>query len=382
MVKKNKNQFVSEAISVHGEKYDYSKVEYINSHAKVCIICPEHGEFWQIPSSHMAGCGCAACMIKDAHEKTKKTTEQFIQQAKIIHGDKFDYSKVEYNGNKTKVCIICPKHGEFWMKPNSHLCGQGCPNCRKNKSITKEEFLKKSIEVHGDRYDYSKVEYKNATTKVCIICPIHGEFWQKPVSHMKGQGCLKCGASRRAEKKKLTTDVFIKRAKDKHGDKYDYSKVEYVNANTKVCIICPEHGEFWQKPFDHLGGRGCYVCNRNGGQIEESLYQYFLSKYNIVERNVKFDWLGRQSIDIYLPEYKIGIEYQGEQHFLPFNYMGGEDGLKHRKELDELKNKLCRENGVLLLYVVPDKYKTNDLIYNDKNTYTDAKDICSIILRK
>ena len=127
----------------------------------------------------------------------KSTNEEFIKKARKVHGDKYDYSKVNYVKSKTKVCIICPIHGEFWQTPNNHLQGQDCPQCGEIKrkislSDTKDIFISKAKQVHGDRYDYSKVEYKNNRTKVCIICPTHGEFLQKPNSHLNGQGCRKC----------------------------------------------------------------------------------------------------------------------------------------------------------------------------------------------
>ena len=126
------------------------------------------------------------------------TTESFIEKAKKVHGDKYDYSKVEYKNCKTKVCIICPKHGEFWQEARQHLSGRGCPECKRKKCGSSQksnikDFINKAKEVHGNKYDYSKVEYKNSKTKVCIICPEHGEFWQRPYVHLLGQGCPKCG---------------------------------------------------------------------------------------------------------------------------------------------------------------------------------------------
>ena len=184
-------------------------------------------------------------------------TQEFIEKAKKIHGDKYDYSKVEYKGAHTKVCIICPEHGEFCIRVSHFLAGHRCPKCAGNAKLTTDEFIKKAREIHGDKYDYSKVEYKNYDTKVCIICPKHGEFWQIPRYHLNGKGCPKCAGNIR-----LTTEEFIRRAKEVHGDKYDYSKVEYVNSQTKVCIICPEHGEFWTFPNNHLKCE-CPKCVRN-----------------------------------------------------------------------------------------------------------------------
>lgn len=104
------------------------------------------------------------------------------------------------------------------------------------KRKDKDTFIKESVLIHGHKYCYDEVEYINKRTKVKIICPIHGEFWQIPDSHIKGIGCPFCGGT-----KKLTTEEFIEKARKIHGDKYDYSKVEYINTEMKVCIICQEH---------------------------------------------------------------------------------------------------------------------------------------------
>ena len=195
------------------------------------------------------------------------TKAKFIEKARKIHGDKYDYSKVSYSKVTDKVCIICPEHGEFWQEARQHYRGQGCPKCGINeraekRTDTAEEFIKKAKEVHGNKYDYSKVNYVNSQTKVCIICPEHGEFYIKPNAHLQKRGCPKCGNSKKGQDKKLTKEEFIEKAKKIHGDKYDYSKVDYINNRTKVCIICPEHGEFYTRPEVHLAKNkhGCPMC--------------------------------------------------------------------------------------------------------------------------
>lgn len=121
-----------------------------------------------------------------------------------------------------------------------------------NKKLTTEEFIKKAREVHGNKYDYSKVIYNGLHKKVCIVCPEHGEFWQEAGSHLKGRGCPICWYKKNGNSCRKSLEVFIEQARKIHGDKYDYSKVKYINSFTKVCIICPEHGEFWQTPVHHL----------------------------------------------------------------------------------------------------------------------------------
>ena len=272
-------EFIKKAKAIHGDKYNYSKVVYENSNTKVCIICPEHGEFWQSPNAHLSGKGCAKCA-----SGAVRTTEDFIKKARIVHNDKYDYDKVEYINAKTKVCIICPEHGEFWQTPSGHLMGKGCKKCGNTNGhnllrLSKTEFINKSKEVHGNIYDYSKAEYVDNKTKVCIICPEHGEFWQVPFSHLKGAGCPKCAFENTSKNKTLTTDNFILKSKAIHGDKYNYSKVEYIDSHTKVCIICPEHGEFWQTPNNHLNGKACPNCQGFRKQYKFNLLQEFKDEY-------------------------------------------------------------------------------------------------------
>ena len=276
MRKLTTEEFVEKAKTVHGDKYDYSKVEYLNNSTKVCIICPEHGEFWQKPSNHLMGNGCPKCNGKGL------SSEEYIIEAHKVHGDKYDYSKVDYKSKKEKICIICPEHGEFWQIAQSHLSSHGCPKCAiehcgDTQRLSKEDFISKAKSIHGDKYDYSKVEYVNAQTKVCIICPEHGEFLQVPNAHLRGNRCPKCGG-----KLVNNTEDFISRSNETHNNKYDYSKVKYINSQTKVCIICPEHGEFWQLPNNHLRGKGCPLCVGKGmKQYKFNLLQEFESEYEL-----------------------------------------------------------------------------------------------------
>ena len=155
-----------------------------------------------------------------------------------MHGNKYDYSETVYSAAAKIVKIICPLHGEFYMTANNHLRGQGCPKCAGNIKLTTEEFINKAKDVHGDKYDYSKVEYINRRTEVCIICPECGEFQQTPHSHLAGNGCPKCKGW------VFNTEDFIDKAKKVHSDKYDYSEVVYTKSCEKVKIICSTHGEF------------------------------------------------------------------------------------------------------------------------------------------
>ncbi len=337
----DKNAFIAKCRKIYGDLYDYSKVDYINSKKKVCVICPEHGEFWVTPNGHLRGSRCPTC-----YGTPKKSLEEFIKKAEQTHGKRYDYSKVNYIGNKHKVCIICPEHGEFWQSPYSHIKGHHCPACSKVQRITKDIFIKRCTDIHHGKYDYSKVEFKHVKKEVCIICPKHGEFWQKAGIHLRGYGCPICGGSKR-----LTNDEFIQKARLVHEDKYDYSKVNYINTATKVCIICPEHGEFWQTPNNHLFGAGCPTCPES--KMEGEIRHLLLTNHILFEQEKTFDWLvyhQRMFLDFFLPEYGVAIECQGRQHFVPSDLFGGEEFYKLTIERDAAKKKLCQKHGIRLLY--------------------------------
>ena len=319
------------------------------------------------------------------------TTEEFIKRAHEIHGDKYDYTKTVFITLKTKVCIICPEHGEFWQTPDRHLYRkQGCPECKREKLhkinlLTTEEFIKRAKKVHGDKYDYSKVEYINSRTKVCIICPEHGEFFITPANHISGQGCPKCKYIKIWKKRndKVTTEEFIKRAKKVHGDKYDYNNTVYKTPKTKVCIICPEHGEFWQAPYNHLEGEGCPICYKNTNISETKLIKFIKDNIQLnIEIHKHFNWMDRKHLDIFIPKLNIGIEYQGIQHFKPIDFSGHDKELAVKKYIKQQKNDyekflLCKENGIELLYFTYDKTIPNN--YYSK-IYTNEKELLDSIL--
>ena len=351
--KLTKEEFIKKANEKHGDKYDYTNVDYKGSKTKVCIICPEHGEFKQRPSDHLNGQGCPKCGQLARNDCNRSSKEDFIKKANERHGGKYDYTNVDYKGSKTKVCIICRNHGEFWQIPNSHLNGVGCPKCANEANgercrLSKEEFIKKANEVHDGKYNYDKVEYKDTHTKVCILCKEHGEFWQVPYSHLNGNCCPKCSGVYTP-----TTEEWVVSARKVHGDKYNYNKVEYNGAFTKVCIICPEHGEFWQKPNSHLNGQGCSKCNLS--HLERSVMNYLDENGITYDYQKRFNWLGKQSLDFYLPDYNVGIECQGGQHFFPVDFAGKgvEWACKEFNKLvsrDKKKKALCEEKWIKLLY--------------------------------
>ena len=313
----------------------------------------------------------------------RKTKKEFVEDAILVHGNKYDYSKTHYINNITKICIICPIHGEFWQTPKQHLRGQGCPKCgaekiktsRNRKPVTdktKREFLKKEtgngsgkfttdvfikflFDKYGDQYDYTKVNYVNHKTKVCLICPEHGEFWKEPNSLLhKNTGCPECIKKRKSVYFSLGKDVFIEKANDVFHGTYSYDNVKYINNSTKVEIICKKHGPFFCTPQNHLKGRGCPICKSEKNVYENRLYTFlttFLDE-NLIVKQYRPDFLtNNKSLDFFIEKYNIAIEHQGSQHFYSNCYFDDtEEKFKRRVNNDLDKIKECEENGVTLFH--------------------------------
>lgn len=262
---------------------------------------------------------------------------EFLERAKSVHGDKYDYSITKYMTKRDNIEIICPIHGVFIQNAGAHLQGSGCPKCA-GKFLDQAYFIKKSKEIHKDKYDYSKVKYCGNKTPVEIICHKHGPFWQTPNMHLRKNGCPKCFR----ERNKIPKEKVLELMKLAHFGKYDYSKT-VINKSTaeKVCITCPEHGDFWQSPGNHIYLKhGCPLCRL---KAQTKIYLFFKNKFPditwIWEYNDK--WLGRQRIDIYAKELNIGIEYDGKQHFIPVEIFGGIKSFNKQIELDKLKLQKC-----------------------------------------
>ena len=232
----------------------------------------------------------------------KKSNNEFIREVQLIHHNRYDYSKVNYINNKTKVCIICPDHGEFWQTPSDHLNGKGCPQCAGNVRYDKDTFVEKAKHIHNDRYDYSKVEYVNAHTKVCIICPEHGEFWQTPNNHLNGNGCPLCKNRKIGNVLRDTVEGFIEKSNELN---------EITNC---LKVLSPQ------------------------------------------QRNREI--LRNREIDVYIPSLKLGIEYNG------LHWHSERLGKDKNYHLDKLNK--CNEQGIKLIQIFEDEWLNHREICESK----------------
>ena len=292
------------------------------------------------------------CICLKCSGSYKLTTNEWIEKSKEIHGDKYDYSLVNYMNNKIKVKIICKKHGIFEQVPKSHINGNGCIKCAGVNKLNTNDFIEKSIKIHGDKYDYTMVNYISAYTKIKIICKKHGIFEQIPCSHLFGKGCIKCSGLC-----KHTKEEFINKAVEIHGNEYIYDDINYINIHTKINIKCKKHDYFKQTPAHHLSGQMCPICNNSKGEIEirnilkENNIRY-KPQYGFADLKYKYPLKFDFGILDENNNLKYLIEYNGLQHYEYVRFMHlTENNYKIALYRDQLKQDYCIKNNIPL-YVI------------------------------
>ena len=341
MKKKNTSEFIKEAKEIHEDRYDYSKVAYRRNNDKVKIICLKHGEFEQAPLKHINGKqGCPQCGNESTHDKQRMTIVEFIEEAKKVHGGKYDYSLTKYINYKNDVDIICPTHGKFNQSPSNHLHGKGCKYCGGTTKLDTNLFIFNAKKIHGDKYNYSNVKFIDSRTPIKIICPEHGAFEQLPNNHTsKKQGCYECLG------KVFDNRTFIKKANEIHYNKYDYSKIVYVNSITPITIICSEHGEFEQSPNSHLNGSTCPMCSIKD-TTENKLKDFITSLSVDITGNTR-KIIHPLELDIYIPNHNIAIEYNGL-------YWHSEE---HKDKNYHINKTLeCEKQSIKLIHIFEDEW--------------------------
>ncbi len=329
-------QWIEISNNIHSNKYTYIKMFKKHNCNYFELQCNIHGIFEKKISNHIhKKQGCPKCSFENSSKIQRDTKENFINKATNIHGNKYDYSLVEYINTNTKVKILCKIHGEFEQLPINHY-KQNCPYCCKNAKITNNKFIERSKKIHGDKYDYSNVEYTHISKPVKIICKVHGEFQQTPREHFSGCGCYKCA------NRIVNTEDFIEKANIRHNNLYDYSKVKYKSAREKIIISCKTHGEFLQSPNDHLNGCGCQKCG--------------LGNYS----KICIEWL--ETI------------MKNENIFIQHANNGGEITIKINKKLFKFDG-YCKETNTVYEFLGdfwhgnPNKYNQNDINPLNKKTF-------------
>lgn len=371
-------KFLKVAKEIHGGFYTYDRLVYKRTSQKGVITCPKHGDFEQRLSDHIhSKAGCIQCSGRKF-----RNTANFIEDAKNLHGDLYDYSKFEYINNRKKSIIICKRCGcELFMTPFNHLQGNGCKKCNikkysDNRRHTNSMFIEKAKKIHGNRYDYSKIFYRGSDEKVTIICEEHGEFYQSPSNHLSGHGCFKCMRKVLELKNRKSIPELLCELNEKYEnilhdikivdtnrEKYDLSKI-------MVSYVCNIHGRR-ESPATRLlyGISNCDLCNKSSGEvlIDKELKKHklnFITEYSFDDcKNPKTD--NKLYFDFYILDKNKCIEFDGQQHFIPVKYFGGEEGLKNSQYRDSIKNQYCLEHNIPLLRIRYDQINIIDKLILD-----------------
>ncbi len=379
--KMTRESFIEKAKQIHGGKYDYSKVIWVDRMTEVIITCPIHGDFIQVPKNHLQQKGCKEC-AKLTMGSERMSLERFLEKSNLTHGNRYDYSLIKgFRNNREKLPIICREHGVFMQSAHAHIDSrQGCPECGKlivgeaheGRRLTTEEFVEKAKGVHGNKYDYSLVDYKDTKTPITIICKKHGQFEQIPNYHLSGCGCQQCFEEKRGQSSLITFDEFVKRAKNVHGDAYVYSPADYRKTKEKIKIFCKKCGKYFnQTPHNHLAGQGCPHCNISNGErmVELALTRMgleFIPQYKIEYKDGVVIKRGGLYVDFFIPSKKTFIEFNGKQHYKPCERFGGKKSFERQKKRDEILRKYSKENGYDLIEIPFTEFKRiNDILLEE-----------------
>jgi hypothetical protein len=299
-------EFVQRARERHGELYTYDKTVYVNSTTKVVVTCVAHGDFEVIPSNHHLGAKCGKC-----ENNQIKTTEEFIADARKVHGDKYDYSGVAYSDNKTKVLIKCNTCDYvFNPRPSDHtLHESGCPNCAGTKKLTTEEFIENAIAIHGARYDYSRVDYVNNRQKVEILCKVgtHGSFFQQPIDHVYDRnGCPSC--SHIVSRAQLEVEEFVITLG------LEVVRNFKLDSKTEIDIFIPSlqigieyNGLYWhseEKRGNNYHSIKLQECTSKGIRLIQIFEDEWISKQNLLKSKL-MTILGKTSARIFARKTKV-----------------------------------------------------------------------------
>lgn len=356
--------FIEKSKTVHGDKYNYDKVNYINKKTKVIITCLIHKEdFAQLPYHHTRGSGCQKCGKISVVSKQSMTTEVFIERAKTVHQDLYDYSLVNYINKYTKVKIKCNGCGAiFDQEAGSHLKGCGCKSCgniKKGKSrrSSTETFIEKSKKIHSDKFDYSVTDYTTKRNKVSIRCIKHDLiFGQLPDNHLKRSLCCPKCVEEFEMPVRYTKEHFISAAQSIHkNENYDYSKTEYLGTTNKTIITCPKsgHGEFLQSYDCHVNKKqGCPKCCSSKG--EKQIRDFLLENNIAFEEQKTFSdcrHKGLLKFDFYLPDLNTCIEFNGRQHYEQIDFFGDESSFEDAVFRDQIKHNYCIANSIKLITI-------------------------------
>lgn len=372
----DKNEFYIKMVKkIHGNDFDHSLVNFVDMGTKITVKCNKCLHVFDVTANNHLRRGCPKCALRKRGATQRLTKEEFVEKSIKKHGDKCDYSNFIYKNSHTKGEIICKEHGPFEQSPSGHLNGTGCVECNckrlsERNTSTKEEFTEKAIKIHGNDYDYSNFNYISTKINGDIGCNNCGnEFQQTPSTHLNGSGCQKCSLIKRGNSRRSNTKEFILKAEQVHiKGRYNYDDVDYETAIIPVKIWCNDCGQsFFQTPHRHLGGCGCSICNTSKGEL----------KIKGLLDSLKIDYVQQKTFedcknisvlrfDYFIQSQNLLIEYNGEQHYKPMDFFGGQSSLEYQCNNDQIKVNYCKNNNIELLIIPYTEFDNIESIIKDK----------------
>lgn len=378
-------EFIEKSKKTHNDldKYDWTDVDISirDEKGKVKLKCKEHGEFFIKPSHFINGYGCQYCTGR------KKDYEKLRQKLQEIHPT-LDFSNTTFGDSKSKYATtyVCPIHGEKTANLYNLLRGEGCYECAMKQNGLKQkmkmdEFLEKSSLTHElSKYNFEKTDLFNLDEdgKITITCLKHGDFKILPHNFLNGHGCPSCAKENIGNKTRMPISEILKKEKEIFGNRYEILNLnEYKKAKTMLKIKCNVCGNVFESTrYNHINmKKGCPYCAQTSiEQIIDTMLKENNINYIYRAKKKNIPWIQNLEIDFFLPDYNIGIECQGGQHFFSVDLWGGEENLQNIIKRDELKQKLCEENNVKLFYYSDKEYDNSTY-----HIYTNPNDILKII---
>jgi len=355
MRRKTRDEVLASFEAAHGATYCYSGVVYVDSKTKVSITCKQHGDFQQTPYAHARGSGCPVCGARRTGASNRLPYASFIVQARIKHGDKYDYDDASYMYLTHTMRIRCGKHGWFTQSPSDHIAGKGCNVCgheaaARKLSMTFKDFCVRAKAVHKDRYTYHEQPLNRSSDKVRIDCPTHGLFTQQAMSHLSGRGCPQCKRDKLASALRLTDDELLTRFREVHDDKFDYSQTKLSNMRSCIDVVCPEHGVFMVTAEAHARGAGCKQCGSAHVSEAENEVAAWLDELGIEYRqSVRGLIGGRRELDFVVPSHKLAIEFNGN---IWHSSWAGKDRTYHLSKLEA-----AQASGIRCIMIRDDEWR-------------------------
>lgn len=371
--KTTQEDFLKTLFKIYGDKYNFDKVLYVNQKSKVLVTCHIHGEFEKAPVWLIHGSACQQCSKQERRDERVKLSlstckdreEDFIKKSNEVHKNKYDYCKVRYVKSTAKVIIICPKHGAFEQEANSHVQGKGCKECYlespgKNLLLSNAEVVKRLKKIHGERYGYKKINYFGVSKPITLVCQKHGEFDILASSSFEGSGCQKCSI----EKRRKSSHEFLQQIIDVFGSLYDFSKVDYVNSETRVEVICKDHGSWLSYPSSLLGGHGCRHCGHESRALKATKTTYDFIHESTLIHGDKYDY---QAVDYVKSDVPVEIICRNHGSFYqsPHTHLKGSGCLQCGFETTHNSSRLSRSDFIERATEVHwDKYSYEGVKFN------------------